>query len=291
MKNNPLNRKTYLLLIFIFSLVNAVSLYSQSQVDIDSLVQGKTYRIILFDDREIIGQVISLDSLYLKLSENSNIYKIRKDDIFKVSKSNMRTVHTLIIDAYGGYTVAAGEQNSYYRDNSVQIKGFNSGVEAILPLRDFRGVRLSFDYTGMKIPELSYESHYGYEGYEYNEFNKEDEASIRFISFRADYLLGDFRTDSRFIYFFSAGAGVNFYHKAAYNSYYYRNDTLMSAYSYPEKNSTNIIFAIGLFGGYKISSRFGVHGQIEYNIIASEDIFGHYNSGHFPFKLGVFYAF
>jgi hypothetical protein len=277
----------FLFAVLTICFISHQQIFSQEIVDIDSLKNGKSYKIVLFDDRELIGQIISSDSLSIRLKDNNNIYRIKKDDILKISNEIQRTVPFLILNVNGGYSIVAGNYRSY-SSSSVQIKGFNLGVEGILPLSEYRAIRLGLDYSGLKKPGYT-DTYYYLENS--GSYTKEEESNIRLISFRTDYLFGDFRSSKKFMYFFSAGAGVNFYHESAYSSYSVHNDTIYYMSQNGERNSTSMIFAIGLYAGYKISNKMGIQGQIEYNLIANEHIFDHLDGGFFPFKLGFFYIF
>jgi len=76
--------------IIIFFALLFISLFSHNifsqPADIDSLTAGKYYKVTLYNDKEFIGKLTYTDSVYIKISDNKNIYKIRKDDVISVSE-------------------------------------------------------------------------------------------------------------------------------------------------------------------------------------------------------------
>jgi hypothetical protein len=69
-----------------FSIILFLTLNIYSQNPSDSIITGKKYKIILFDDREVIGTVARQDSLMVYVKSADGFYQLKKEDIFMVSR-------------------------------------------------------------------------------------------------------------------------------------------------------------------------------------------------------------
>ncbi|RPI15016.1 MAG: hypothetical protein EHM58_15180 [Ignavibacteriae bacterium] len=289
MKNNS-SIKNYLnsniLLTGLFTVILFISLfaqntYSQESIDIDSIRAGHKYKLTLYDDREFIGEIISKDSIYLKMKNENGIYKLRLDDIFLADKDITATFYPYSISVKGGVSFFAGENYNYYyyNDRDRSINGFNIGIDNIFPFRENKAVRIELEYTHLKR-----------DGYHY-EYYEMEESNVNILSVRGDFLLGNFKNKSMFTYFASFGGGFHFSREDAYDFVYRYYDTTSVPYIENRGNVDNVgfIFGIGVHGGLKLTPKIEVFAEIQCNYITRESNFLFGGNGYFPIRAGITY--
>jgi len=91
-------KKISLVSLIIYIFFNSTPhIFSQYTLEQDSIRTGSTYRFVLYNDIEVIGRVTSQDSVYLRIAGADGIYRLKKEDIFIVSKNLKRDYFTTII--------------------------------------------------------------------------------------------------------------------------------------------------------------------------------------------------
>jgi hypothetical protein len=276
------------LAVFAFLFLFTSKVFSQP-VDIDSLKIGMKYKVILFSDREIEGLLINTDSVYIRILDDKNIYKIRKTDVLRIETFTNDVVGAYLFSFYGGYGVAPV---NHMNSNKIPIKGFNVGADVIFPIfkKSSRSsyMRLSLCYSGLNKPSYTDDMYLAIYPPSYN---MEDESNISLTILRTDYILGNISPSNKFIYFFSAGVGFCLFHESAYTTYFVQNDTIRSTDINGPENTASLVLGLGISGGYKINKNFGIQAQIEYDLFTEEKLTDRFKKGYLLFKLGIFYFF
>lgn len=273
---------TSFILFFILSAAFSSNIiYSQQQTEIDSLVTGKKYRITLYDDKEVIGKVARQDSVYAYIITETATVRLKKDDIFSISKNTVPTLIKAMFSLGGGFLLITGGDNYYTRNTK---PGYSIYLTGLIPLNENRAVRLDLGYGRLKKDEYVYAS--------YNGYNSSEGAQTRDVySMHVNFLFGDFMTGTKFSIYGLGGAGVVHTKESDFTSSYY--DSYDSVYHYnttPGESITSVSFAIG--GGFKfsITKRLGFFAEAQYNMSSYEGVFLFFGRGYFPIRGGFSYS-
>lgn len=253
------------------------NLHSQN-INIDSLQSGRKYKIVLFDNREIIGTLKSSDSIYVNISDKDGIYRLRKDDIFYISKSLYPSKYNVIISVGGGLSFLTGDYNyNYYYSGQRSTGGYNLSLSADFPISDTKTIGFEAGYHNFKRGA-------------YTDYNTTyDAAFMSFYTFKIDFKIGNFETKNKFFYYAVFGIGMNHTKYSESNSVYYNySDSTYSTQYMPSYSSTSAVLGLGGGFGYKFNRHFGIYTEIQYNLITSSP-FLFWGSGYFPVKAGLVY--
>ncbi len=264
-------------IIIIFCLVRVHAAYSQN-LSFDSLQTGKKYKIVLFDDREIIGTLNNFDSVYINISDKDGLYRIRKEDVFFISRLLFPNKYNMMISLSGGLSFLTGDFNEYsYYGGQKSMTGFNAGLNMDFPITDNKTIGFETIYNRFKQD--------GYSTFE----TAYEPTTMSFYSFKINFKLGNFEPKSKFFYYAVFGIGMNLtkYSESSYTYYSSYDSTYQTSFS-PGYSRTNAILGLGGGAGYKFSRHFGVFAEMQYNFITSTP-FLFWGSGYFPFRLGLVY--
>jgi hypothetical protein len=251
-------RLFFLLFVLLFILLPFSKSYSQKSLDPDSLSAGKIYKIILFDDNEIIGKVINADSVYIKIFSDNEIHKFRKNDIFFISQSSLPSVYRFSIAVKGGYHIFIGRSfiKGQNAGENLFSSPFTTAVEGIIPINESKAIRFEIQYVFFKENK--------------NEYYTYSNQSL--FTFKTDFLVGNFRNDSKWIYYFSAGTGILFNHLK-------------------EENNLLYILGFGAAGGYKLTKHIGVFAEVQFNFVNKNLTMLFSESAYIPVRIGLSYNF
>ncbi len=271
--------------LFILSFLSSNSIYAQEYSKLDSLKMGIKYKFILFDETEIVGLFVKMDSIYVEVSNRSVLTRIRKDDIFSVSRETEQSKFNLMLSFGGGVTFPGGDffsnnENAFEKSYCFQIAGS-------FYLSSGKLIRLDLGYSRLKRKTNPYE----YYTTGYNTTYSGGDKNL--FSFKVDFLAGEINTESNIIAYGLAGIGLHYTYVREYSyTSIWSYDTTQNTYTYkyPAEKRMNAVFSIGGGFGYKIKRKFGIYIEAQYNMItyAGYILFGP-GTTYIPLRLGMIY--
>lgn len=287
----------FIIAAFIFLLSSLA--FSQNQTDISKIIIGKNYKIVLFDDTEILGKIVSFDSAVVRIetSNNSTII-IPKNNILYYSTELEIPKYRFLVSLMAGasfitnniYDYGYGIYNYYGNQNKKQ--GLNINAAAIWFISDTKAVKLDAGYTYVKAGDYSYVTNYDplynttYTG-----------GNISMYSIKANILFGRFKPEERIILYASLGFGIHITNQEAATESYYSSGypdtawTLQTNHILPT-SEVNAVISVGGCAGYRFSKHFGASMEMEYDMITGENYFLFFgNRNYFPLRAGIFYIF
>lgn len=264
-----------IVLSFTLFFVLALNLFTQdmnyksnTQDKSDSIITGKKYRIILFNDKEIIGRVIKQDSVQIQMTSDNTVYRFKKEDIFEISSELTPSKLKAIFWAGGG--IGLFDMND---SRSNYEKGFTFQLSGMYPLADTRGIRVDFGYSRWKgIP-----NYYYYEPYTPS---SNSEQTINSYYVKTNFVFGTFSPSDKFKFYGFPGIGINFRNESEYTYYSYYENTVNT---YPPRNFSGLLLSFGGGLGYLFNKKIGLYGEAEYNF----SFYHNFVSGYFLAKAGV----
>ena len=287
---NNFNANKFAIILISLSIFFVTKIYSQEVLFPDSLISGKTYKFVLYNDTEIIGKVLYADSVKIKVQTgNNDIYVIVRDNLLYYSTTAASSKYLFSISLMGGASLYTGNDHYYNHGNGMQT-GINIDLAGIYYLSDTKGIKFDLGYSFLKanyeenaIPAIYPYYPYIYEG-----------GDVSNYLFKGNFLLGSFKPASRFIGYGSLGLG---FHLSSQNEiseqYYSYEDSVYRTRVYPAESEINAVISFGGGIGYRFSKHLGVHAEIEYNFVTSHDSYFFYYNGrsYFPMRIGVIYTF
>ena len=283
----------YFFLITLFLMLQSSFIYSQNQTDITKIIPGKKYKIVLFDDSEIIGKVISADSVNISIQTESKVMLIiPKSNILYYSTSTAPNKYNYSLALMGGISVFSS--NNYYNDYdySKTTTGPNVNLSFYYYISDTKAIKIDAGYSYLKP---------FYENSDYVEpmgsTTTYSGGSVSMFSFKGNILIGSFAPVQRLIVYASLGFGINFTNVKELTETYWSQLYPDSAYkqftySEPARSEVHALLSLGACLGYRFSKNFGVQAEMEYNLVTGNNsflIFG--DNSYFPIRAGLFYIF
>jgi hypothetical protein len=266
-----------LYIVLLFTLLPVSKCYSQKSLDPDSLTVGKTYKIILFDDTEIIGKVAAVDSTYIQIKSDDGYRKISKDDIFFVSGNATPKVWNAILSIRSGYTILL---SSKYNNKTKSFGACNISVEGVFPVKENSGIRFDLQYNRIFMDRVNYGAGY---------FENDD---VNMFSISGDFLLGNFRSNSQFYYYINMGGGFHVTDEGTKTQYYYNSQNILVSSSYDSNPDISLFLNAGGTAGIKISKRFGAFFHVQINTFSSDGGFLFFwGEANLPLSAGISYFF
>jgi hypothetical protein len=257
-------------------------LYSQEQLVIDSLVTGKKYKVTLYNDKEIIGQVVKQDSASALIVTESGTVRVRKEDIFSVSRNTVPKLMKGMLSLGGGLLLMTGEEGHY---SSNTKPGYSFQLTGLMPFSENKAIRLDLAYGRMKKEGYLYPYYYEY-------YSSEGEQTRDIYSMHVDFLFGDFKTDTKFNVYGLGGAGLLYVRESDYTSTYYNYyDSTYQTSTYPGENYTSFSLALGGGLRFKLNNRLGIYAEAQYNMSTYDGYFWFFGRGYFPIRGGFTYTF
>jgi hypothetical protein len=130
---------------------------------------------------------------------------------------------------------------------------------------------------------------YGVYPFIYPYYDSYEGGELSFYSLKIGFALGTLSpTQPLFAYGHFSG-GIHLSHTAEMkHTYYGYYDSSYHTSVTPAQTYTYLVLGIGGVFGYRFLRNFGVHAEIEYNMITSEGYF-FFGRGYFPLRLGVSY--
>lgn len=277
-------------LIF-FVLLQSCMLYSQNQNDVSKIIPGKKYKIVLYDDKEVIGKVISIDSINVTIqNEYKETLIIPKNNILYYSSNLTPTNYIFSALLLGGISVYAGNNTFNGYQNKVK-PGINFNLAGIFYLSDSKAIKLDFGYTYLKP---------NYDNYYYSSDPAHPSSyvggDISQFSAKGNILVGSFNPSQRLMLYASLGFGIHFLAQKEstfkYWYQYYQDSTWTQHTEYHQsERDVNALLSVGAALGYRITNKLGIMGEIEYNLVTTNGFLLFSTSSYFPMHIGVYYNF
>jgi hypothetical protein len=281
----------FIVLIFF---CNTPTLLSQNHSDLTKIIPGKLYKIVLFDDTEIYGTVISCDSANVNIKNQDNITMIiPKGNILYYSTESAPAKYKFSCSVMGGISLLT-ERSNYYNDYNGNKKIAPSfSVSGMFFLSDTKAVKIDAGYTYVKANYDYYNNYYGAPSYPVTYTG----GDVSLYSIKGNLLYGSFDANEKLILYASVGLGIHLTsQKAAYIYYWqsYYPDSAAKQYTdyHASQSYFNAMLSIGGGLGYRFSRNFGVKAEVEYNMITTSYAFFLFNGpNYFPVRAGIFYIF
>lgn len=260
--------------LFFFLLITATS-YSQK---LDTLITGIKYKIILFDETEIIGTVLSQDEKSVTLQTGTSKTIIEKDNIFEISKDVSPSKYKMIFSLGAGKSVKSGYDNSYYYNGGNLKSKLSLHGRFSYFLSDNKTIGLDFTYSSFRneYSENTYSSMWG--------------GDLKLYTILANFQIGAFEKKQPVNIYANLGAGLLISHRnESYSSYYNSYDSTYYLSTYPEQKTNE--FIIGLGGGLIVKPfrNVGIYLDAGYHIYSSNGFFIFFGGGYFTIRGGVSY--
>jgi hypothetical protein len=278
-----------LTLIFILQIFTSISkIYSQEIPQPDSIVSGKSYTFVLYDETEIIGKVLSIgqDNIRVK-TESGGIYMILKSNILYFSTDTAPSKYYASVSLLGGVSLLTNPNSYYYNDN-INF-GLNIDLAGLVYFSDTKALKvdLGYSYIKPKYNNGNYELLiYPYYPATYSGGN------ISYYSLKGNFLLGTFKPKNKIMAYGSVGFGLHVTNQSAITEQYYNySDSAYVTNNMGAKNDLNAVISAGGGIAFMISKQFGIHAEIEYNLLTSEsNLYMFRGYSYFPIRGGIIYT-
>jgi hypothetical protein len=267
---------TIIITAAILFFINSECILSQVKINQDSVITGKTYKFVLYNDDEIIGKVISIDSVYIHVKADQKAHRIKKDDIFIVTTELIENNCKAILSfgagiAHFGFNFTNNEFTGKY---SIQLN-------ALFPLSGIKGLRVDGGFT-------RFDSKFNEQTYTYAEGPK----TINMYYLKCDFVFGDMEAGQKEWAYGIAGVGLHFWNEPEYESNYFNSlDSTYHTYQFPGFSYTNAVLSIGAALGYRFTKHFGIYGDIQLNAVTFIGYFPFFVSeAYIPVRVGITYT-
>ncbi len=243
---------------------------SKKQDNNDSIITGKKYKLILFNDKEVIGRVTKQDSLQIQLKSDNSVYHVNKKDIFEISSELTPSKLKAILWAGGG--LGLFDMNDYRTNYE---KGFTFQLSGMYPFSYVGGMRIDLSFSQSKRSPA------------YNDpYNYYSEQTLRSYYIRTNYVFGTFSPSDKLKIYGFPGIGINFRHESEYTqTYYLSSENQTYTYTNPGFNYTALLLSAGCGAGYMVSRKIGFYCEAEYNLSLAYELGG----GYFLAKGGIIF--
>lgn len=273
----------FLALIFFFISAFTTQLLSQEETSIDSLITGQKYRITLYNEKEIIGKVVKQDSVYAFIIGETGTSRVKKDDIFSISKNASPKILKALFSLGGGVVFPSSFEDGYH---SQKKTGFSIQLSALKPLDENKAIRIDLSYGRIKRSD-------DYPIYAYGGYNSEPVDLYRDLFYvNGNFIFGNFNTDSKFSIYGLFGAGMFILKERDY-TYTYYNSYDSTYYTSTIRGIDDAYLNLSLGGGlrFNIKNRIGAYAEVQYNMFTYGGYFFFFGSGYFPIRAGLTYTF
>jgi hypothetical protein len=287
---NPL-----IIALFIFLLSSLA--FSQNETDISKIVIGRNYKIVLFDDTQILGKIVSFDSGEVRIeTANKSTIIIPKGNILYYTTEVAPEKYNFLVSLMGGVSFITNNIYDYgiynYGGNPNMKKGPNINAAAIWFISDTKALKFDAGFTYLNAGTYqyisSYDPHYNttYSG-----------GNVSLYTFKANILFGRFKPEEKVILYASLGFGIHSTNQESSTELYYSSgypDTAWTQHTYYMQpfSEVNAVISVGGCAGYRFSKHFGASLEMEYDMITGENIFLFFgNRNYFPLRAGIFYIF
>jgi hypothetical protein len=189
-----MNKIIFAVLILASSLAK---FYSQDDI---TIVQGKKYKFVLFDDTQVIGKVISVDAKFVKVQTSKGVFTVPRENILFISTDLTPEKYDFSLSLTGGVSFL-NRGYYYYSRESQPGPHFNAGAMFFISNSKAVKVDLSVSFAKPKF-EIPYYSYYEGEPPEPDKF--EGGESVYF-SLKPNFAIGQFNPSEKITAYGSLG--------------------------------------------------------------------------------------
>ena len=262
--------------IMLFFIIFFIQQFSYSQKN-DSLVIGKKYRIILFDEKEIIGTHVSEDENTISMKADNILMTIEKNNIFSISKDISSSKYKFLINLFGEF-VPKSQYGYSFGYTSRPVLGID--LRASYFYSEKKNVGIEFAYFPFSKSNSQSSGTTVFTGGETNSFD---------IILNGQF--GTFDKSEIVDIYLNLGAGIHSVHRNSSATTYY-DPYLLKYYSYSTPSETNTYPVLQLGAGIIIKpvKNIGINLEIDLNAYGF-GIFIFPAAAYVPIKAGVSYYF
>ncbi|MDQ3020285.1 MAG: hypothetical protein M3R36_06915 [Bacteroidota bacterium] len=240
----------------------------------DSVIIGKKYKIILFDEKEIIGTIVSHDEKVISVKADKILMTIEKNNIFSISKDISPSSYKFLPTLSGG-TVFNSNYNKY--NGSGFASNFNIAGRFSYFYSEKKNLGLEISYTSFKNP--SYKN-----GTSYSDGKRSN------IDFIINAQFGTFDKINVVDVYLNLGAGMHIEHENSSTNTYLTYDSIFYTYHTPSVTRSYPLLRVG--GGLIIKPSKNIGINIEFDIDAyGLGYFIFPAAASFPLRAGFSYYF
>jgi len=254
------------------------SSYTQEYSPLDSIKTGYKYKLIMFDENEAIGRILSVDSEYVRIESGKQILQIRTEDIYEVSRDLIPSKFKFMLSVGGGISFPAAEFVGIQdRDFSHSLSFQLNGGYLFKP---DKAIRIDFGYSRLNRKARDNWGIISTQG-----------GTANMLSLKADLLVGELRPKYNIFAYAFVGLGVHHINLAETIVTEYMNyDSTYHTYRYEAVDEFNAVFCVGGGAGYRFMKSLGIYTEIQYTMASnkSSNIFG-YDGGYIPVRFGITY--
>ena len=278
------------LFFILLSSISLTQLFSQNSSVYDSLITGKSYKFVMYDETEITGKVTGVNDKQVKLiTESGAEYVLNRDNILYYSTDITQIKNKFSLSLLGGVSVMTSQSSYYYSGGKPQT-GLNIDLAGIFYLSETKAVKIDFGYNFLKaIYDNGYVMPLIYPYYP----STHEGGDLSSYSLKGNGLLGWFNPKDNISFYGSLGFGFNLIHQNEIKENYYNyNDSSYHTNIYNPKNDINAILSIGCGMIFRLSGRLGIHAEIEYHLITNDENYFYFYRGnsYFPIRAGIKYS-
>jgi hypothetical protein len=279
-----------LTLIFILQLFTSISItYSQEDIpQPDSIIAGRSYTFMLYDETEIIGRVLSIgrENIQVK-TESGHVYNINRSNLLYFSTETTPSKYYASVSLLGGVSLLTNRDSYYYNDNI--NSGLNLDLAGFVYFSDSKALKVDLGYSYIKADynnNYTEPAIYPYYPSTYTGGN------ISYYSLKGNFLFGTFKPKNKIIAYGSVGFGFHVTSQSEINEEYYNyNDSSYRTNNIHAKSVLNAVLSAGGGFAYMVSKQVGIHAEIEYNFLTSEgDLYMFRGYSYFPIRAGIIYT-
>lgn len=250
---------------------------------------GKKYKFVFFDDREVVGKVLSIEKDIIRIETSQDeIISVRKENILYTTNDLTPQKYKFSISLLGGASLLADDyyRYGYYTSTRDNMVGYHADLTGMFYLSDSKAIKVDFGFSRFNMKNEAYPQYYT----EYPSYYSGGE--VTYFSFKPNIVLGAFKPKERFFIYGSFGVGINYTNEAERTEKYYSSyDSLYRTYVRPSRSYVNALIGIGGGLGFRIGRNLGIHAEAEYNMITYDGAFLLFfgGRGYFPLRIGLTY--
>ncbi len=265
----------------------------ETKNEIDTLIVGGIYRILMSDGRDITGEVTGSNDSAVSVRENNETLILNKKNIKAIGIPDMVYYDNVKDYYYNDYEV-----NKFKMIGSVQAgicipTGSFGDQLSSGPGFQLSAYTLFNRFTGIG-GEIQYNSFHGYVNYNVSTYyyEKFENKSYNSWMFKFNFIFGNLNPEAKFVFYGVAGLSLQVNSGGGYTyTTVYSNESN----KYEVENSSDGSFQYGLGAGsfYKISEKLGINLEFQFNKLSSGSyVYSSSNglSGFYTIKAGLMYT-
>lgn len=252
--------------IGIFISVTDIFAQKEMQNEMDSLIIGGIYRVLLTDGRGVTGELTGKEDSIIFIRSDEKVYSFKKDQIKIITPGNTgynsRNTEFDEFDEFVSFNYFCTLQTGIDIPNGdfgvVHNTGyvFQAAIYTLFSRIIGLGAELKYDYFPGTEIEYSY---YDYYSYSYVLLKKESD-DFHLYSLKLNLIGGNLNLENKLVFYGLAGAAFQYYDPWGQMTYSYGG-------------------GCGAF--YKISKNTDINLELQYNRLPPEENIGHYGGWYY----------